>query len=70
MGIPDKPKHSPAPPIAGSWPSFVAAGALSAKAGEHKDLWEMKEPSMVVCLLTHKTIYTVPERIGNKWVTI
>lgn len=30
----------------------------------------MKEPSMVVCLLIHKTIYTVSERIGNKWVTI
>lgn len=31
-GIPDKPKHSPAPPVAGSQPSFVASGAPSAVA--------------------------------------
>lgn len=35
MGIPDKPKHSPAPPTAGSWPTFVASGAPSTMAGEY-----------------------------------
>lgn len=36
--------------------------------GYYQVLWEVEEPSMVVCLLIPKTIYIGPERIINEWV--